>query len=201
VADSANRTLTRKLSAVFLDRDGVLNEKMPGGSYVASWGDFHPLPGAAEAIGWLNRAGLRVVVVSNQRGIALGLYTRADVEAIHSALQGVLKAHGAHVDGFYLCPHDVGECNCRKPLAGLFEQAAADFPAITAANSAMIGDSLSDMEFGRRLGMLTVLIDGGAEGERAGARAAGELCDLRFPSLAEAVEALLAEPPAGDRSD
>jgi len=183
-----------------MDRDGVLNEKMPEGSYVASWADFHPLPGVAEAIGRLNRAGLRVVVVSNQRGIALGRYTRADVEAIHAAFQGELKARGAHVDGFYLCPHDVGECNCRKPLAGMFEQAAADFPAIAAAESAMIGDSLSDIEFGRRLGMLTALIDGGAERGRPGVQAAGELCDLRFPSLVEAVEALLAELPPADRS-
>ncbi len=112
---------------MFLDRDGVLNEKMPEGRYVESWSDFHLLPGVAEAIGRLNRAGLRVVVVSNQRGIALGRYLAADVEAIHSSLQDLLKAHGAHVDGFYFCPHDKGQCNCRKPLPGLFQQAAADF--------------------------------------------------------------------------
>ena len=179
------------MSTIFLDRDGVLNEKMPEGSYVACWADFHLLPDVPEAIGRLNRAGLRVVVVSNQRGIALGLYSGADVEAIHAAFQGVLKGHGAHVDGFYFCPHDKRQCNCRKPQAGLFEQAATDFPAITAATSAMIGDSLSDIEFGRRLGMLTVFIDGDPERQQPGAQAAGEVSDLRFPSLAEAVEALI----------
>jgi D-glycero-D-manno-heptose 1,7-bisphosphate phosphatase len=185
------------LSTIFLDRDGVLNEKMPEGCYVASWADFHLLPGVPEAIGRLNKAGLRVVVVSNQRGIALGLYTRAEVESFHSKFQGVLKVHGAHVDGFYFCPHDKQQCNCRKPLAGLFDQASADFPVISPATSAMIGDSLSDIEFGRRLGMLTVFIVGDPERQQPGAQTAGSLADLRFPSLTEAVDALLADvPPA-----
>jgi D-glycero-D-manno-heptose 1,7-bisphosphate phosphatase len=190
----------RGLSTIFMDRDGVLNEKMPEGSYVASWADFHLLPGVPEAIGRLNRKGLRVVVVSNQRGIALGLYTAADVDAIHNTFQGILKAHGAHVDGFYFCPHDKGLCNCRKPLAGMFEQAADEFSAITAATSVMIGDSLSDMEFGHRLGMLTVFIDGDPERQQPGAQAARELSDLRFSSLAEAVESLLTDLPPADRS-
>ena len=190
---SASTPPNRPLSAIFLDRDGVLNEKMPEGSYVASWADFHLLPGVPEAIARLNQAGLRVVVVSNQRGIALGLYTAADVDAIHSAFQRVLKAHGAHVDGFYVCPHGKGECNCRKPLPGLFDQAAKDFPTITAANSAMIGDSLTDIEFGRGLGMLTVFIDGDPKRQPASAQASADLADLRFPSLAEAVTALLAD--------
>jgi len=200
VTGSANKTPFRDLSTIFLDRDGVLNKKMPEGSYVASLADFHLLPGVPEAIGLLNRAGFRVVVVSNQRGIALGLYTVADVEAIHAALQRSLKAHGAHVDAFYFCPHGKGQCNCRKPLVGLFEQATADFPAIHAASSAMIGDSLSDIEFGRRLGMLTVLINSSQEHRQPGAEAAAKLSDLRFPSLAEAVDALLSSCQPADRS-
>jgi D-glycero-D-manno-heptose 1,7-bisphosphate phosphatase len=181
----------RGLRTVFLDRDGVLNEKMPEGLYVASRADFHLLPGVAEAIGRLNRAGVRVVVVSNQRGIALGLYTAADVNAIHSALQELLANHGAHVDGYYFCPHDKGQCNCRKPLPGLFEQAVVDFPEIAAATSVLIGDSLSDIEFGRRLGMLTVFIEGNPERRKPGAEAAVELADLRFSSLTQAVDHLL----------
>jgi histidinol-phosphate phosphatase family protein len=192
VTGSAITPPHRHLSAIFLDRDGVLNEKMPEGRYVASWADFHLLPGVPEAIVRLNRAGLRVLVVSNQRGIARGLYTATDIDAIHSAFQVVLDAHGAHVDGFYFCPHDEGECNCRKPLPGLFDQAAKDFPAIEAINSAMIGDSISDIEFGRRLGMLTVFIDGDPQRQPPSAQAASELADLRFPSVAEAVTALLA---------
>ena len=134
MAQSANGSLSRDLKTVFLDRDGILNEKMAEGRYVTSWSDLRLLTGAAEAVGRLNRAGLRVVVVSNQRGIALGLYTADDVRAIHSAFQKLLKAHGAAVDGFFFCPHDKAQCNCRKPLAGLFEQAVAEFPEITGRN-------------------------------------------------------------------
>jgi len=176
---------------VFLDRDGVLNEKMPEGCYVASRADFHLLPGVVEAIGRLNRAGVRVVVVSNQRGIALGLYTAADVNAIHTTLQDLLANRGAHVNGFYFCPHDKGQCNCRKPLPGLFEQAVAEFPEITSSSSVMIGDTLSDIEFGRRLGMLTVFIEGAPERRKPGTEAAWELADLRFSSLPHAVDYLL----------
>jgi D-glycero-D-manno-heptose 1,7-bisphosphate phosphatase len=171
----------------------VLNEKMPEGRYVASWDEFHILPGVPEAIGRLNQAGVRVVVVSNQRGIALGLYTSADVEAIHASLQSLLRLQGAHVDGFYFCPHDKQQCNCRKPLPGLFEQAAAEFPGIAAATSIMIGDSFSDIEFGRRLGMKTVFIDAAPERQKPGADAAAEMADLRCPSLLEAVEAVLGD--------
>jgi D-glycero-D-manno-heptose 1,7-bisphosphate phosphatase len=191
VEDSVNSPVLRELRTVFLDRDGVLNEKMPEGRYVASRADFHLLPGVIEAIGRLNRAGIRVVIVSNQRGIALGLYTASDVNNLHIALQELFAVHGAHVDGFYFCPHDKGQCNCRKPLPGLFEQAVAEFPEITATTSAMIGDSLSDIEFGRRLGMLTVFIEGNPERRKPGTEAALELADLRFPSLTQAVDHLL----------
>jgi D-glycero-D-manno-heptose 1,7-bisphosphate phosphatase len=191
VTSLADNSLERACTAVFLDRDGVINEKMPEGSYVTCWADFHLLPGVPEAITRLNRAGVRVVVVSNQRGVALGRYTAADVEAFHDAFQQVLKAHGAHVDRFYFCPHDKQQCNCRKPLPGMFEAAARDLPGISAKDSAMIGDSLSDIEFGRRLGMLTVFLDGNPVNQRPGFEAAAELADLRFPSLPAAVAALL----------
>jgi len=191
VADSAGSAWSGTLRTIFLDRDGVLNEKMPEGSYVRAWSDFRVLPGAPEAVERLNRAGIRVIVVSNQRGIALGLYSSADVEAIHANLQDVLKADGAHVDAFYFCPHDKEACNCRKPLPGMFEQAQLDFPDISASTSAMIGDSLSDIEFGRRLGMGTVFIEGDAERQKAGAEKAAELADAHFASLGKAVEALL----------
>ena len=187
------------VSTVFLDRDGVLNQKLPEGRYVASWEDFHLLPGVPQAIASLNLAGLRVVVVSNQRGIALGLHTAADVLAIHSKLQALLQQSGAHLDAFYFCPHDKNECNCRKPLPGLFEQAQADFPEIAADASAMVGDSLSDIEFGRRLGMHTVFVDGDPARQKPGARTAAGLADQCFANLPEAVEYLL-QHLAADRS-
>ena len=177
---------------MFLDRDGVLNEKMPEGRYVTSVGEFHVLPGVPEAIARLNHAGMRVLVVSNQRGIALGLYTAAVVHAIHESFQRQLAAHGAHIDAFFLCPHDQHACNCRKPLPGLFEQAVACFPEISAATSVMVGDSLVDMEFGCNLGMATILIEGAPERQKPGNSAAADLADLQFSSLADAVGALLA---------
>jgi D-glycero-D-manno-heptose 1,7-bisphosphate phosphatase len=191
VTQRAGRAIPDDLSTVFLDRDGVLNEKAPEGAYVARWEDFRILPGVPGALGRLNRAGLRVIVLSNQRGIALGLYTAADVLAIHAALERLLSGYGAHVDAFFFCPHDEGQCNCRKPLPGLFEQAAARFPAVAASASAMIGDSLADMEFGRRLGMTTFLIAGDPERRKPGGDKAGELADFECVSLDEAVNALL----------
>lgn len=182
------------VQTVFLDRDGVLNEKMPEGSYVTCYAQLHLLPGVVEAIGRLNRAGMRVIVVSNQRGVALQLYSAANVEAIHTSLQSLLQIHGAHVDGFYFCPHDKNQCNCRKPLSGLFEQAVGTFPEITADRSIMIGDSLSDIEFGRTLGMRTVFIEGGSLHQKVGTELARELATLRCASLSEAVDRLLPEP-------
>jgi D-glycero-D-manno-heptose 1,7-bisphosphate phosphatase len=193
VSAPANSFLPRTLHTVFLDRDGVLNRKMPEGRYVTSPSEFQPLPGMQDAIAKLNRAGLRVVVVSNQRGIALGLYNAADVDQIHASLQSDLKQRGAHVDAFYFCPHDKNQCNCRKPLAGLFEQAQAEFPEIAAESSVMIGDSWSDIEFGHRLGMLTVFLEGDPEHQKPGVEKARELADQRFPSLLAAVNSLLAD--------
>jgi D-glycero-D-manno-heptose 1,7-bisphosphate phosphatase len=184
------------LRTVFLDRDGVLNEKMPEGRYVTCWSDFHVLPGVPEAIRQLNLAGLRVLVVSNQRGIALGLYTSATVQSIHSQFQNLLKLHGAYVDGFYICPHGESECNCRKPLTGLFEQSVADFADITPASSVMLGDTLSDIEFGRRVGMRAIFLEGDELRQKPGAAKAKNLADSSFRSLSEAVHALL-QPDSG----
>jgi len=192
VADSANSSLPRTLRTVFLDRDGVLNRKMPEGRYVASWSDFQPLPCVPQAIARLNRAGLRVIVVSNQRGIALGVYTSEDVRKIHAALQSWLQSQGAHIDAFYFCPHDLRQCNCRKPLPGLFHQARADFPEIDPASSIMIGDSLSDIQFAHRLGMSALFLEGDPLPQKPGAEAARQLANLCFPSLPEAADALLA---------
>ena len=90
MADSPDSAWSGTLRTIFLDRDGVLNEKMPEGRYVTDWTEFHLLAGVPEAIAELNRAGLRVIVVSNQRGIALGLYSASDVETIHAAFSNSL---------------------------------------------------------------------------------------------------------------
>lgn len=149
------------------------------------------LPGVPEAVSRLNHAGLRVIVVSNQRGIARGLYTQADVESIHAAFQQQLERAGAHIDAFFVCSHDSGQCSCRKPLPGLFEQAVTRFPDISGETSLMVGDSLSDIEFGRRLGMATIFIDVDPRRRSPHAEEAAKLADMQAVSLLAAVDALL----------
>jgi D-glycero-D-manno-heptose 1,7-bisphosphate phosphatase len=191
VISPANQAIAAGLRTVFLDRDGILNEKMPEGRYVTNLDEFRVLPGVPSALRRLNEAGLRLIVVSNQRGIARGLYTAADVESIHSTFQRQLASAGARIDAFFICPHDTGQCNCRKPLPGLFEQAVAQFVQITAATSVMIGDSLADVEFGRRLGMATIFIDIDPQRRSPSAEQAAKLANLRANSLPDAAEALL----------
>jgi D-glycero-D-manno-heptose 1,7-bisphosphate phosphatase len=192
VSNPPNSPILPKLETVFLDRDGVINRKMPEGEYVTRWELFDLLPGVAESIAALNRKGLRVIVVTNQRGVALGLYSAADVTHIHEQLQRTLADSGAHVDGFYFCPHDKRQCDCRKPGPGMFAQAKTDFPEITPETSVIIGDSLSDIEFGRNLGMRTVFIEGDPAHRKPGGAKAAELADRSLPALPEAVESLVA---------
>jgi D-glycero-D-manno-heptose 1,7-bisphosphate phosphatase len=181
-------TLVIIVRYVFLDRDGVLNRKLPEGDHVSDWAQFQWLPGAVEAIARMNRAGLTVIVISNQRGIALGRLSVEQLELIHDQMRSHLARQGARLDAIYYCPHDQGECHCRKPDIGLFEQATKDFPQVTADNSAVIGDSISDIEAGRRLGMKTIFIQGEPDRQKAGAQAAAGLADAVAPSLLHAIE-------------
>jgi len=135
--------------AVFLDRDGVINEKPKEGEYITSWGDFHILPGVAEAIALLHGAGYMVVVVTNQRCIAKGLITAAGVEAMHQQMVDSLASAGAVIDAAYYCPHEMEPaCDCRKPAPGMLLQAANSL-SIELAASWMIGDSDIDVEAGK----------------------------------------------------
>ena len=105
---------------VFLDRDGVINRKPPEGSYVMSWSELEILPGVERAIATLNQTSHRVIVMTNQRGIALGRYSEPELLFIHEKLRAHLSNFGAHLDAVYFCPHDLGQCNCRKPGIALF---------------------------------------------------------------------------------
>jgi D-glycero-D-manno-heptose 1,7-bisphosphate phosphatase len=183
---------------VFLDRDGVLNRKMPEGAYVSDWAQFEWMPGAIEAIARMNRAGLSVILVTNQRGIALGRLTVEQLGLIHGNMQSDLACRGARVDAIYCCPHNHGECHCRKPDIGLFEQAFRQFPQANAHNSVVIGDSLSDIQAGQRLSMKTIFIEGEADRQKAGAHAAAACADAIAGSLLEAVETHLGLTAAAD---
>jgi D-glycero-D-manno-heptose 1,7-bisphosphate phosphatase len=135
--------------AAFLDRDGVLNVDR---GYVHRLDQLEWVDGAAQAVGLLNRAGYIVIVVTNQSGIARGFYDEAAVRQFHTHMQDGLQAQGAHIDAFYYCPHHpqgtVAEwavrCRCRKPLPGMLEQAARDWP-IDLGRSFMIGDKDDDI--------------------------------------------------------
>jgi D-glycero-D-manno-heptose 1,7-bisphosphate phosphatase len=181
----------RGVRYVFLDRDGVINRKAPEGKYVAHWDEMEFLPGVETAIAALNRSGRRVIAVSNQRGIALGYYSGNDVETLHRRLQEHLAEHGALVDAFYYCPHDEGECDCRKPGTGMFLQAFRDFPEASAANSMVIGDSLSDIQAARALKIPSIFICGDPSTRKSGGDQAAELADCTADSLATAVQQYL----------
>jgi D-glycero-D-manno-heptose 1,7-bisphosphate phosphatase len=137
----------------FLDRDGTINVKAPEGEYVTSPAQFRYLPGAEDAIHLLAGAGWRVVVVTNQRGIALGRMSAEAVDEIHDRLLRELP-----VAAVYVCPHEKGTCDCRKPGTGLFQQAQRDFPEIDFSRSVVIGDAPSDIAAGAELGCRTILV-------------------------------------------
>ena len=140
------------MSTAFLDRDGTINEKAPEGEYVTSLSQFRYLPGAEDAIRLLADAGWRVLVVTNQRGIALGRMTAEAVDEIHRHLLELPIA------AVYVCPHEKGVCDCRKPGTGLFLRAKRDFPEIDFARSVVIGDAPSDIAAGEALGCRTILV-------------------------------------------
>lgn len=169
----------------------MLNRNLAGGRFVTRWGEFEFLPGVEEAIAWLNRSGRKVILVTNQRGIALGLYSEADLQALHDRLREHLAAHGAVLDAIYYCPHEDGQCNCRKPLPGLFEHAFRDFAGADASNGVIVGDSLSDIEAGFRLGMRSVFITDPAEPPRPDAERAAALATASAASLLDFVQRYL----------
>ena len=174
--------------AVFLDRDGTIVED-PG--FLHEPEKVKLLPGAAEAIRRLNTADARVVVVTNQSGIARGRYTVDDYEAVQRRLGQLLAAHGARIDGAYFCPHYPqlsGPCDCRKPGLKLFREAAQAFD-IDFSRSWWVGDRLSDVQPARLLGGQGILVVTGEGNLHQGqARALGVMV---VADLTEAVQKIL----------
>lgn len=145
-------------AAVFLDRDGVLNVRPPEHEYVTEPGRFVWLPRAAEGVAYLNRSGYRVVVVSNQRGVARGLVERRTLAAVEARITRELRRVGGRIDAFRYCTHDLADsCDCRKPRPGLLLRAAQDL-GLDVGRSAMVGDAESDVEAGRAAGCGTTIL-------------------------------------------
>lgn len=143
--------------AAFLDRDGVINVER---DYVYRIEDFELLPGVVDALQWLQRAGYALVVVTNQGGIGLGMYTEADMNKLHAHLRAQLSQAGVQLDGIYHCPHHPrsprfemrGPCECRKPAPGMIRQATQDLQ-LDLARSFLAGDKVGDVAAGKAAGV------------------------------------------------
>ena len=143
---------------LFLDRDGVINKRLVD-DYVKSWSEFEFLDAVPESIAKFSEIFGIIVVVTNQQGIGKKLMSEGDLKNIHDNMGETVKNNGGRIDKFYHCPLlKSEEPNCRKPLPVMGLKAKKDFPEIDFKKSIMVGDSISDMEFGRALGMFNVFI-------------------------------------------
>lgn len=146
---------------LFLDRDGVINKKIEG-DYVRDLEQFQWNPGVLEALKKLSSVFGKVLIVTNQQGVGKGLMTGKTVDAIHRHLIDTVCQAGGRIDRVYYAPQLKTENSAfRKPGIGMALQAKIDFPEIDFSRSVMLGDSISDMEFGKNAGMLTVFITNG----------------------------------------
>lgn len=168
---------------LFLDRDGVINKKLEN-DYVKNIEEFSFIEGVPEVVAKLNERFGITVIVTNQQGIGKGLMTTEDLQEVHDYMQSELVKKGGKVDKYYHCP-DLASKNTkfRKPNTGMAEQARMDFPVIDFKKSIMVGDSLTDMQMGRRLGMFNVFISNQNQLKEA---------DLILPSLVD-LEIFLSE--------
>lgn len=182
--------------AIFLDRDGTLNEDL---GYVHKPADWRWLPGVPEALARFRAAGWMLVVVSNQSGLARGYFTPGDLAALERWVEGELAPLGAAPDAWYHCPHLpelTGPCQCRKPAPGLILRACADLGIDTAA-SWMLGDRLRDVAAGVAAGCHAGLLRADGEDKEARATLAAFPGTPVWPNLAAACAAIL-QPASGD---
>jgi histidinol-phosphate phosphatase family protein len=171
--------------ALFLDRDGVISRRIRDG-YIARWEDFQFLDGALEAIAALSSVFGHIFIVSNQQGIGKGIMSMKSLETIDNKMKEEILREGGRIDASYYSPYLASENHPdRKPGTGMGLKARTDFPEIDFSRSLMVGDSPSDIEFGKRLGMVTVLVGEGNE-DISGY----EPADFRFMSLLDFVRNL-----------
>lgn len=146
------------MTGIFLDRDGVIIRKAPDGEYITDSSGVEFLPGALEAIAKLRYRGFKVIVVTNQRGVATGKIRLANLDGIHSRLESAVASFGTNISAIYFCPHDTSDgCECRKPKPGMLLRAAAEH-RLRLADCWMVGDSESDIAAGKSVGCRTGLV-------------------------------------------
>jgi D-glycero-D-manno-heptose 1,7-bisphosphate phosphatase len=194
-ADSAVQRIDRwspQPRAVFIDRDGVINENRP--DHVKNWTEFRFIAGAREALARLSEAGVRVFVVSNQAIVNRGLVSSAEVDAINQGMVTEVDRSGGRIEAIAYCPHRAEEhCSCRKPEPGLLQVLASQFDLDLAA-TVLIGDALSDIQAGSAAGCPTVLVLTGRGREQlALARSAGNDAFRVADDLNAAIDLLLEE--------
>lgn len=173
------------MSYIILDRDGVIN--YDSDQYIKSPDEWHPIPGSLEAIARLNRHGFRVLVATNQSGVARGLYDIEILDQIHEKLVRELAAVGGYIEEIFFCPHHPEDkCICRKPQPGLIHQIQAKYP-VNPIGTFFIGDSYADMEAARSAGCMPLLVLTG-NGRRTLEKYPTYASIPNFIDLAEAVE-------------
>lgn len=180
--------------AVFLDRDGTVNEEV---GYLRDLADLRLIAGAGAAIRRLNEARLKVILVTNQSGVARGYFPESLVNEAHERLDQMLRKEGARIDAVYYCPHHptAGNsgftvvCDCRKPGTGLIDRAARDL-GIDVKKSYVVGDKWSDVELGQRAGARSILVQSGFAPDDPGNLRPAHLGDPDFiaDSILEAAE-------------
>lgn len=173
---------------LFLDRDGVINVESVG-SYITSWEEFNFHDGAKEAIKTLSNIFGTVVVVSNQRGVGRGIMTMEALREINVNMRAAVNEHGGKIDKVYNCTAVSDEDHNRKPNTGMGLQAQEDFPQIDFRRSVMVGNSMSDMEFGKKLNMHTVFLTTKHEPVEL----PSDLVDEQYPSLMDWAKSMVAE--------
>jgi len=155
VRDSPTKPQNSKRRAVFLDRDGTISEEM---GYVNHLTRFVMFPYAPAAIRRLNQAGLPVIVVTNQSGVARNFFPESLIPEVHDKMKAELAAAGARVDAIYYCPHIRDDnCKCRKPLPGMLEQAAREH-VLDLADSVLVSDRYDDISMGQSVGCHSILV-------------------------------------------
>jgi D-glycero-D-manno-heptose 1,7-bisphosphate phosphatase len=181
------------MKLVILDRDGVINHDSP--EFIKSPAEWIPIPGSLEAIARLNQAGYRVVVASNQSGIARELFDMTTLNAIHQKMHAAAQLVGADIDAIFFCPHAaIDNCDCRKPKPGMYEEIAKRFK-VSLKGVPTVGDSLRDLQAGFITGCAPYLVLTG-KGEKTLAIGGLPPGTQVFPDLAAMVTAFLKTPTA-----
>ncbi len=176
------------MKLIILDRDGVIN--FDSAQFIKSPDEWKPIPGSLEAIARLTHEGWRVVVATNQSGLARGLFEMATLNAIHAKMHRAVAQAGGRIEAVFYCPHAADmACNCRKPRPGLFDEIAARYGRDLAGVPA-VGDSLRDLQAAASVGARPLLVRTG-KGEKTLAGGGLPADTPVFADLADAVEHLL----------